>query len=40
MNFIILGAKKVLFVNNAYAPEVHKPYELTDQEVKEIFMLM
>lgn len=29
-----LGAKKVLFVNNAYAPEVHKPYELTEQEKK------
>lgn len=27
-----LGAKKVLFVNNAYAPEVHKPYELTTEE--------
>lgn len=27
-----LGAKKVLFVNNAYAPEVHKPYELIKAE--------
>jgi spore maturation protein CgeB len=29
-----LGAKKVLFVNNAYAPEVHKPYKLTEEERK------
>lgn len=27
-----LGAKKVLFVNNAFAPEIHKPYELTNEE--------
>jgi len=27
-----LGAKKVLYVNNAYAPEIHKPYELTKEE--------
>ena len=27
-----LGAKKVLFVNNAYAPEIHKPHDLTTEE--------
>jgi len=27
-----VGAKKVIFVNNAYAPEVHKPYTLTAKE--------
>lgn len=30
-----LGAKKVLFVNNAYAPEIHKPFDLTSFEKAE-----
>lgn len=32
-----LGAKKVLFVNNAYAPEVHKPFVLTSIEKEKYF---
>lgn len=28
------GAKKVLFVNNAYAPEIHKPYYLSEEEIR------
>lgn len=28
-----LGAKRVMFVNNAYAPEIHKPYLLTREEI-------
>ena len=29
-----IGARSVLFVNNAFAPEIHKPYQLTEEEVK------
>lgn len=28
-----LGAKQVLFENNCYAPDVHKPYNLTSEEI-------